>query len=50
MHIMHTLYHIKRQYANTHPHGCDEKQKRYSLFLTFAFIIGVFFYFFKQNQ
>ena len=36
MHTVHTLYHIKMQYANIRPHGRDEKQQRLMFFLSFV--------------
>lgn len=47
MHIMHTLYHTKTQYANIRPRGRDEKQPRLTFFLTFHTNIRDFFIFFK---
>ena len=49
MHIMHALYHIKRQYANIRPRGRDEKQKRLNFFLTLHINFRTKFIFFKQK-
>ena len=50
MHIVHTLYHTKRQYANIRPRGRDEKQKRLNFFLTLHINFRTKFIFFKQKH
>ena len=50
MHIMCTLYHTNRQYANIRPHGRDEKLKKIRFYLTFHINISTNFYFFNKNQ
>ena len=49
MHNVHTLYHIKRQYANTRPHGRDEKQQKIRFYLSLPLILGYFFDFSSTN-
>lgn len=50
MHIMCTLYHTNRQYANIRPHGRDEKLKKIRFYLTFHLNISTIFYFFQQKS
>ena len=50
MHIVHTLYHIKRQYANIRPRGRDEKLKKIRFYLTFHINIRTKFTFFNQKS
>ena len=50
MHNMHTLYHIKRQYANIRPRGRDEKRQKTRFYLSLPVNLRTFFCFFKHKD
>ena len=50
MHIVHTLYHTKRQYANIRPRGRDEKLIKITFFLSFHINSSTKIIFFKLKH